>query len=137
MREGRAPKSSGANPLLLPIICSSLLSFPMAKRSTIPSAHARVMHASKRDMHGRFLPEHERCFPARPTEATTENEPAATRTDYPGTGTPNVIRQAHLQEEAFERSERISAGGHIVPSRDRTEWIEAEEDDWLDKDARH
>ena len=88
-------------------------------------------------MHGSFLPKHPQTFPPQKQQEERGGgaDPLSVRTDFPDTGTPDSIQLAHVQEDAFERSERIAASEHMVPADDATEWIESEEDDWLDKDA--
>lgn len=109
----------------------------MAKYSTIPSAPVHATHCQhyKRDMHERFRPQHKHCFPKRPENGKGRGEPVSEPKDFPSTGTPDTLLQAHQQEEKFERSEQIAAAGHVVPAEDASKWIESEEDDWLDKDA--
>ena len=109
----------------------------MNNRSTIPSApaHAKHSHDCVRDTHGRFRPEHEHCFPERPKNGRGSTDLVPERKDFPATGTPDTLLQAHQQEEEFERGERIAASEHIIPETDASEFIENEQDDWLDKDA--
>lgn len=107
----------------------------MTNKSPSPSAPIRITHATPRDARARFLPEHEHCFPERPKDPRSNGGHASPRTDFPETGTPDVIRQSHVQEEEFERSEQLAASERIVPVEDSSERIEPEQDDWLDKDA--
>lgn len=94
-----------------------------------PSAQpprSRIAHASHHDPRSVFTPRHAHCFPEKPREAARNGEAADPRRDFPETGTPNVLRNAHDQEDACERSERIAASGRIVPDEDDSEWLDPE-----------
>lgn len=121
----------------------------MTKHSSTPSAptyaghahpahrdsHGRLVHASSRDTHGRFLPEHEHCFPERPTDGRGNGEPVQERKDFPATGTPESILHKDETAVEIEHSEQVMEAGHPVPERSEREGFEEEQEDWLDKDA--
>ena len=90
----------------------------MTRLPTIPPAptHAKHVRICKRDLHGRFLPVHGHCFPERLQNGRGHNQPVPERMDFPSTGTPASV--VHTDDTAV-----------------KNDWIEPEQDDWLDGDV--
>ncbi len=80
-------------------------------------------------------PAHEQSFPKKENEDGTRSGNGGIAKPSEPTSTPDLLMQSHEQEKDTERSERVAASESITPPADSTEWIEVEQDDWLDKDA--
>lgn len=103
----------------------------MTKPTVVPPA--KYVHVFRRDTHGRFRPERVHRFPEKPMFGRSSTDIVPPRTDFPGTGTPEAVLHQDKTDVDIARSERVEEGAS--PTIQNTEWIEPEQEDWLDKDA--